>query len=179
MKVFSTIALLMGSEYAMTIGDVEQFIAGLIFGLVQDDDLAEIQKCLKDGSGLGDEITEAIQDFEQKSMEGVIEGIEEIGKIIQELPADLGDCKNMQGDIDRIEAWAQIFKDPKQLAMTVAKNVMKNYKEIMADGTKTYSDWESSQFYDCGDDVAEILTLTLGAVPKAGAMPESLEMTQW
>ena len=45
MKVLTSIALLAGADQQlqMSINDVEQFIAGLIFGLIQEDDLSKIQ----------------------------------------------------------------------------------------------------------------------------------------
>ena len=44
MKVLSTIALLAGAELKlkMSVNDVEEFIGGLIYGLIQEDDLAKI-----------------------------------------------------------------------------------------------------------------------------------------
>ncbi len=44
MKVLSTIALMAGAEHSLriSVNDVENFIAGLIYGLIQEDDLAKI-----------------------------------------------------------------------------------------------------------------------------------------
>ena len=44
MKVLSTIALLAGAEHSLKMGvnDVENFLAGMIFGLIQEDDLSKI-----------------------------------------------------------------------------------------------------------------------------------------
>ena len=43
MKVFSTIALLTVSEYyAISIQQAEEFLGGLLFGLIQKDDLKAI-----------------------------------------------------------------------------------------------------------------------------------------
>ena len=42
MKVLSTIAVLAGAEHSlkMSVNDVENFLAGMIFGLIQEDDLS-------------------------------------------------------------------------------------------------------------------------------------------
>ena len=135
--------------------------------------------CLKDGQQLTDEVSLAIADFEKKDIKDIFAGIKEIGKVFQELPADLTDCKGMSGDITRIENWAKIFTHPLQLLETVAKNAFSNLNAIKTDVTKLTSDYSSQDYYNVGDDVADILILTLGPVPESEYMPEDIEITQW
>mmetsp|Transcript_36051 Transcript_36051/g.55362 ORF Transcript_36051/g.55362 Transcript_36051/m.55362 type:complete len:181 (-) Transcript_36051:59-601(-) len=180
MKNLATILALLTAEVTFSVDDAAKFIGGLIYGLVQDDDLAEIQKCLTHGSDLEMEIMTAVSDFEKKDLQDIIAGIEEVGKIIQELPTDLQDCKDIQGDLTRIEAWAQIFKNPKQLVATMTANFVKNHKEIIANATAVASDWAAEDYYQSGDDVANVLVLAIGAVPATeAAQPENLEVTMW
>jgi len=79
----------------MSLKDTEEFVAGMIYGLIQKDDLAEIETCMADGTNLGNDITEAVNDFEKGDFESILAGVEVVGKIIQELPTDLKDCKNI------------------------------------------------------------------------------------
>uniref|UniRef100_A0A7S3IPZ2 Uncharacterized protein n=1 Tax=Strombidium inclinatum TaxID=197538 RepID=A0A7S3IPZ2_9SPIT len=178
MKALSTLAMLLGVEVGFNLADTEEFIAGLIYGLVNDDDLSEIQQCLQGGQQLEDEIETAVADFKKKDITDIIAGIEVIGQIVQEFPTDLENCKNMQGDIDRIEAWAQIFKDPKQLVKTMTVNFMKNKTPIIGNATAVASDWAAENYYQSGDDIANVLVLAIGAVPNA-TQPEDLDLTQW
>ena len=178
MRVLTAIALAIGSQKAGDVEMVEEFVAGLIYGLIKKDDLTEIEQCLTDAGSLQDEIVTAIHDFEKKDLKDIIAGVEEIGKVITELPADLADCKDMQGDITRIEAWAKIFENPKELVKTVSENFLKNYKDIFADVSKISTDWTAKDYYDAGDDIADILVLTVGAV-KIPEQPEDIKLTQW
>ena len=79
MKVISTAiatyAALTGTEPAIDVKGVEEFVGGLMFGLINKDDLPEIQKCLSNAEGLETEITEAVQDFEKKDIGDVIKGV--------------------------------------------------------------------------------------------------------
>ena len=176
MKVFSTIAVLAASEYAITIDQAEQFIGGLIYGLIQKDDLKEIETCLTDADQVEKEVNDAITDFMKGDIADIMAGVELVGKIIQEIPTDLGDCQGMQADIDRIEKWAQIFNDPTKLVTTLATNVIQHFPAITADITKTSQDISGDDMWDAGIDVADILIQALGPVP---AEPETLELTQW
>ena len=164
------------NNYGMNVAEVEQFVAGIVFGLIQKDDLTKIQACLTDAGTLETEIEAAVTDFSKGDLTDILAGIEIVGKVIQELPADLGDCKGMETDIARIEAWAAIFSDPTKLVQTLLTNVVSHFSEIATDSTKIVSDFKAAAYYNSGDDIATVLVLALGAVP---AQPETLEMTQW
>ena len=53
-KVLATAAALFGADlqFRNDVDNVEQFIAGMIFGLVQKDDLSNIQACLTNADTL-------------------------------------------------------------------------------------------------------------------------------
>ena len=88
MKVLTSIALLAGADQQlqMSINDVEQFIAGLIFGLIQEDDLSKIQQCLTNADTLEKEIVEAFDDFSKGDINSIMSGIEVVGEILEQLP---------------------------------------------------------------------------------------------
>ena len=48
--------------------------------------------------------------------------------------------------------------------MTLTKNLLANWSKVVADVSKTESDWNANNFYDAGDDVAELLVLSVGPV---------------
>jgi len=108
--------------------------------LIGKNDLPEIQKCLTDSAGLEKEISEAIADFEKGDVSDIIAGIQIMVGVVQEFPQDLQDCEGMQGDIARIEKWAAIFTDPKELVETLIMNTIKNHSAVFADVGKIQSD---------------------------------------
>lgn len=108
MKVLSTIALSMVSEYyAISIQQAEEFVGGIIYGLIQKDDLKRIETCLTDADQVEKEVNEAIQDFMKGDVASILSGIEVIGTLLTELPEDLKDCQDVQGDITRISNWIE------------------------------------------------------------------------
>ena len=180
MRVLSTLLVYAGyNQYAMNVQQAEQFLGGLIYGLIQKDDFKEIQKCIKDGETVEKELTDALSYFAKGDVKDVIKGIEEIGELLQGLGTDLDDCEGMQGDFQRIEKWATIFQHPSKLVETLTTNLIKNYAKIFGDISKAESDIGQAKWEPAGEDIADILVLTLGAVPKLNEYPEDLEFTQW
>ena len=152
---------------ALPLVDVEHFVAGLVFGLVDHNDFPYIQTCLSDAKTLDEEITQAIADFAKKDIYSILDGIKMIGKALTELPKDLGECKEMQTDLKLIENWAQIFKHPLALAKTLTGNVWKNLPQIYSDVNQLMTDLTAHEMDDAGKEVADILVLALGpVVPK-------------
>ena len=90
-RVFAAAAALLGADiqFRNDVDNVEQFIAGLIFGLIQKDDLTNIQACLTDSDTLAQEIEVVINDFSKGDLADIIKGAQELLAIIQQLPADL------------------------------------------------------------------------------------------
>ena len=92
----------------------------------------------------------------------------------------------MQGDIDRIEKWAQIFEDPTKLVTTLTVNVLKNFSKIVKDISSETDDIKVDNYYKAGSDIADILVLSLGAVPEnekrilqKPQQPEDIVLLAW
>ena len=142
------------------------FVAGLINGLVDHNDLPELRKCLTGQEELEKDVAIVITDFKNKN---IIGGIKELGTIItQEIPKDVALCVSLNDDIKRIEDWAKIFSHPFQLIEELVKNMGQHWDEIMTDNAKVLSDMESKQFFAMGDDISQILVALLGKPPKSG-----------
>ena len=64
-RVFAAAAALLGAdpELKKYTDNASEFIAGLIFGLIQKDDLNYIQACLTDGQNLEQQIQQAVDDL--------------------------------------------------------------------------------------------------------------------
>ena len=177
MRVLSTaIASILATKYEIDAAGIEAFVGGFVFGLIQKDDLPEIQKCLKNASSLEAEVTNAISDLSKGDVADIIKAVEEMGQIVKELPADLADCQGMTDDIAKIENWAKIFAHPTTLIETITKNLLANWSTIFGDVSKVESDWTAASYYNAGDDVADILVLTVGK-PTETAEIESYDWT--
>ena len=150
--------------------DVVSFMDGLVFGLTQKEDLPEIQTCLQHAPEIAKQLTAAISDFEKKDFASIIKAIGELGVIIQGFPEDFKDCESMQGDIQRIEKWGQIFTHPTELITTLTTNVIAHFSDISGDISKITTDFSGHQYKAAGEDVADILVLSLGPVPERNTL---------
>ena len=70
----------------------------------------------------------------------------------------------MDADIASIEAWAQIFTNPTELASTVAKRWLFHGSQIKADIAQEETDWSAGSYFDAGNDTANALTLAVGPI---------------
>jgi len=133
-------------QYLVNLPEAEEFLAGMIQGLIQKDDLKNIQTCMTDGDTVVAEITTAVSDIEKGDVADIISGITVLGGLISQLPVDFQHCKGMSADVARIENWAKIFQNPTQLVQTVTTNMIKNFGEIMGDVTKVGTDFSGAKY---------------------------------
>ena len=63
MRFVQQAAAILATNYSMSLEGTEEFVAGLLYGMVQKDDLPEIQKCLTNAESLEAEITNAVSDL--------------------------------------------------------------------------------------------------------------------
>ena len=175
MKFVQAAASIIATNYQMDIEGAEQFIAGALYGLLQKDDLPEIQKCLKNAEGLEVEITNAISDLTKGDIQDVLKAVQEIGVIAKELPQDLEDCKSISGDVEKIENWAKIFANPVALVSALTKNLLANWKKVSADVNTVESDWNAAKYYEAGEDVADMLILSVGPISESQNEKEQID----
>jgi len=71
----------------------------------------------------------------------------------------------MDEDMTRIELWAKIFTEPKNLFMTVASNGMHHGVGIIKDLKDEKVKMASGDEFHAGYDVAAILVKLIGPVP--------------
>ena len=175
MKFVQATAAIIGTYYQMNIEGAEEFVAGVMYGLIQKDDLPEIQKCLANAEILEVEITGALSDFSKGDISDMIKAVQEFGVIIGQLPEDLNECKNIQDDITKIETWAKIFANPVALVETMTKNLLANWKIVSADISKVTADYNNAEYYLAGQDVADVVVLAVGPISEAENIDSAID----
>ena len=163
MKTFAAAAIA-ASATAFDAVSVPEFIAGFMFGMTGDNNLAEIEACYQGGEQIVTDSQKAIADFKSGSY---FTAIKDAGTVWTEVHGAMSTCTGMSDDVAEIEAWAQIFTHPTTLAATVAKNWLFHGSKIRADITKEESDWSSKDYFSAGKDVADALTLAVGPMKPA------------
>ena len=167
MRFVQAAASIIATYYQMDIEGAEEFVAGIMYGLIEKDDLPEIQKCLTNAETLEVEITNALSDFSKGDIQDMIKAVQEFGVIIGQLPEDLSECEAIGDDVAKIEAWAKVFANPVTLVETLTKNLLANWKEVSAEISKTTSDYDAAKYFDAGEDVADVVVLAVGPISAA------------
>ena len=140
---FSSAAVTLAANYNLNLSEVDQFLFGVVYTIVNEDNLPEMKKCMESGEGIEAEVVKAVSEMESGKMEDIIKGAEDIIKVIQELPGVFAECKDVQGDLTKLSDWGQnILDNPEALV----SNVLKHYKEIMADVTQMNSDLSAAKY---------------------------------
>jgi len=146
--------------------DAIDFVSALTNKLINKNKFDDIKVCLKDNEKVAGQVQVALQDFEKKNLRGVLAGIKAIGGILQEVPEDVNDCIAIKSDVDRIVAWAAIFKQPLNFAKTVGGNVKKNLVDILQDVATNAKDVSKDDWKGAGRTIADIMIKSLGPVPE-------------
>lgn len=148
-------------EYTPFEGATEylKVVEGLLYGLVKDENLKNIDNCITDAANLEAMVKTAIGDFQQGGLTNYIQAIKEVGLILQAVPSDISDCKNVSQDITAIEAFAKALTP-----MTILDNAVSNFQGIVSDVSKIESDINSGNMMQAGEDIADIISLVAGPV---------------
>ena len=150
-------------KYNLGVMDAEMFVAGLIEGLIQKDDLPEIKKCMTNTETVSVEVTRIVNEMSAGTMAAILEGVKDIYALINELPTDLKDCENIQGDITKVTNWAAQFLTPTGLTKVV-ENVMANWSGVQADIAAINSNIQSSKYEAAGESTADVIILAAGKI---------------
>jgi len=72
-----------------------QVAEGMIYGLIKDENLTNLDTCMTDFQTTESLIRMAIQYLEEKTVEGAKEAVLELGLALHQIPDTIADCKNV------------------------------------------------------------------------------------
>lgn len=140
------------------------FLAGMIFGMTEENHLTEIEICYHGGAGVDSYIKTAFSDFHHGGVDWEMQGIINIGLAALNVPVMLAECEGMGEDLVAIENWAAIFTEPKKLTETITKNWLLHRKAIDADIGSIKTDWGTHEYFKAGVVAADLLTVAIGPI---------------
>ena len=134
-------------------------VEGLLYGLVKDENLKNIDNCITDAANLEAMVKVAIGDFQEGGLTNYVQAVKEVGMILQAVPSDITDCKKAPQDITAIENYVKALTP-----MTVLDNAVANFQAIVADVSKIEHDINSGNMMQAGLDIADIISKVAGPV---------------
>lgn len=151
----------------------EEFMAGLLWGFIGDNHLDEIQTCLKDAGEAIKDVESVVSDVTSGKWTTAADDVKKTAKLIPTMFGSSGDCTNLMKDVKSIEEWANMGW--LKLAEDVAKDMLFHRSEIEKDAKAISSDWNAGDYYKSGEDLADLLTLSLGPINSANDV-ENLDL---
>ena len=154
---------------------VNHILAGLIEGMIGQNDLKEIEACYGGSKEMTHELKKAISKFEGGGWNNITQGALQVVEIGLQIPKELHTCTNMSEDLAKVEAWGKQFTDISKLAAKVTKHYLLNKKQVTADIDGLKKDWVAQEFFETGQDLATIVNLLIEGA-KRDEMSEMYEM---
>lgn len=161
--------MLANTNGAVTAG--ADFVAGFMYGMTGDNHLTEIEACYQGGDLMVQEVEAGIADIKKGGWDNDTQAALQFGLAALQIPQSLSTCENMDQDIQAIDQWAQIFKNPTALAATLSKHWLFHKTEIKSDIGALEADWDNKLFFNAGVDLADTLTLAVGPIESNLALP--------
>ena len=109
---------------------VPNYIAGFLYGLTGDWELATIEDCYSESSDLISIIDKFIYDVRHKNLVGAYRKMKKFRRNLDDVaPA----CKGFKEDLKLMGDWWELWAEPGELIQTAEINMIRNRKDIMRD----------------------------------------------
>lgn len=141
----------------------EEFVSGLLWGLVQDEHLGEVQACVVDAKSVVDGVESLAENVQKGWFISAAGDVKDIAHNFSNMLSTSGDdCMHMTKDVDAIKKWAD--RGWLILVETLAGDMLWHRHEIEADVHTIGADWNSGDYSNSGKALADLLTVALGEI---------------
>jgi hypothetical protein len=163
MRTSAAVAAMLMSTASASIDKVEleQISLGLFEGALDEEHLEDIVTCATvDAPNMVTEIEAAVKDIEQKSVSGVISGLDEMAKAFGDMSSGLKTCANAKNadQVERILALLETFKNPETLAIHVGHDILFNGVNLEQRINKAVTDYNSKSWKEFGNGMGSMLS---------------------
>jgi len=125
---YSTLALVGATQAAPT--PAELIVEGIMKGAL-DYTMPAVGDCIKDADVVVADAKTAIADFEAGGLEMIIAGIQEVGKLVNDAKASVGDCEGIEADWETLEKEMAPFMNPTDFVYHVEQDIVLNEVNII------------------------------------------------
>ncbi len=147
----------------MTIDDTIHFLAGVMYGIVQEDHVDYLIGCVNGTEALVTDVETIIEDFMLPSFWDIIDGINQIKKFIfVDLPVTIENCGDIPEDFIKLGQFFSVFGNTTLLTQRLENNLLWYYSDIMTDVNAGLTFYNEGQYFNFGDKIGEALVLAVG-----------------
>ena len=163
MRTSAAVAAMLMSTASASIDKVEleQISLGLFEGMLDEEHLEDIDHCATvDAPNMVVEIEAAVKDMEQKSVTGVISGLDEMAKAFADMSSGLKTCANAKNadQIKRIAALVETFKNPETLAVHIGHDILFNGVDLEQRITNSIVAFDGKNWKEFGQGMGSMLS---------------------
>merc|ERR1719428_2349723 len=130
------------------------------FGLTKD--LDDMKDCLAKSENEIEDVQAAIQLFEKKNAQDVLNGLGKLGSALELLPTTVQDCeaaaKDVKDEAPKLVEALEALKHPKEFAFHVGKDLVVNHAEIFQQVSAAINDYHGQKWEDFGKSVGAALS---------------------
>jgi len=140
---------------------IEQIALGLFDGALDEEHLEDVVTCATvDAPHAVGEIEAAVKDMEQKSVTGVISGLDEMAKAFSDMSMGLKTCANKKNadQVEKIIAMVETFKNPETLALHVGHDVLFNGVNIEQRINAAVAAYNTEMWVEFGKEMGAMLS---------------------
>ena len=144
----------------MTADDAVQFISGFLEGILNED-CSAIEGCVSLSEGAVKDIIEAIHQFSSHTIQGVVNGIQILLKVLQQLPDQISKCAGAaQVGIDLVK-FLHNLPDFKTLTHKVFTNMLSHGLEVFRNIGDALEAFNNGDYKTCGKKLGDNITILL------------------
>ena len=152
-----------------------KILEGLLAGSVE----AEVPhgvECLRDSKHMWERFGGVIDQLKTGSFNSVLQGIEDMGKVIHDVANELEECKATVGtDLDKLREMSKAFTNPWYFIFHVEHDLIVNGQDIHHEIMDAEAQWENQHFYEFGHSVGLALSkIFIGGQMKNGIASNEL-----
>lgn len=164
MKTFFALTLAAAVSATAVEKDTE-IVAGIFYGITQEEGLTELSSCMHDSDRFIGEIVHGVEMIVEHDLRSIIAGTRSIARAVHSLPSYLDECEHSEQDLHTLAAWSHIFLEPENLVQTIAGNAIHNMPRVSYDVLKARRNYKDGEWFEFGDDVGKLLAFLTTPIP--------------
>lgn len=162
MKTFALAALAITASATVTPIEVAEIAEGTLIGFFNSAGYPDIASCITDAEDVAIDAEKAFNDFSDKSVSGVIQGLKDLGDMVNEIKVAMTDCEQISdNDWSEITNAVDTMSNPLKFAYHVGEEILINGVNIYHDIESAQSNWESQKYEAFGENVGDVLEKVL------------------
>jgi len=143
---------------AAAASQAQDIVTGFVKGALE----VEIDgQCINDVEVVFNDATAVVQDFEEGTFNGVLDGVKQLIQTVSDVQSTIADCKNSKQMVQKLVEMEAALSSPSSFAYHVKKDLMINGKDILKEVKTAVTDYKSGDMYNFGVQIGEAAAKTL------------------